>query len=111
MISEFDGDESGAIEFAEFVRMMVLNPCESDTEQDIRRVFDQIDRERKGYITTEDIKIVQEDMREEELDENSLTKMVRILDPQDTGKIKWEAFLKFNMKKNFVPQQKNKKKK
>jgi Ca2+-binding EF-hand superfamily protein len=39
-MSDFDTDESGIIEFKEFVKMMTMNPSESDTHEDINHVFD-----------------------------------------------------------------------
>jgi centrin-1 len=43
MMSDFDTDESGIIEFKEFVGMMTMKPCKDDTEDDIRNIFDSID--------------------------------------------------------------------
>jgi centrin-1 len=42
-MSDFDTDESGIIEFKEFVGMMTMKPCKDDTEDDIRNIFDSID--------------------------------------------------------------------
>ena len=36
IISDFDGDERGVIDFDDFVKMMVKTPCKNDTEKDIR---------------------------------------------------------------------------
>ena len=35
MLSDFDHDESGIIEFREFVKMMTIRPSEEDTDEDI----------------------------------------------------------------------------
>lgn len=43
MIADFDQDQSGIIEFREFVRMMSMHPGEKDTEDDFINVFNQID--------------------------------------------------------------------
>ena len=50
MMSDFDTDESGIIEFKEFVGMMTMKPCKDDTEDDIRNIFDSIDQDCKGYL-------------------------------------------------------------
>ena len=50
MMSDFDTDESGIIEFKEFVGMMKMKPCKDDTEDDIRNIFDSIDQDCKGYL-------------------------------------------------------------
>ena len=49
-MSDFDTDESGIIEFKEFVGMMTMKPCKDDTEDDIRNIFDSIDQDCKGYL-------------------------------------------------------------
>ena len=47
-MSDFDTDESGIIEFREFIKMMTVKPCELDTENDIEKVFNHIDLDYKG---------------------------------------------------------------
>jgi len=42
-MADFDTDESGIIEFREFVKMMTIKPCEEDTLEDIEKVFNHID--------------------------------------------------------------------
>jgi hypothetical protein len=32
MLSDFDTDESGIIEFQEFVKIMTMKPCENDSK-------------------------------------------------------------------------------
>lgn len=39
IMSDFDQDQSGIIEFREFVKMMTMKPCEEDTVEDIERVY------------------------------------------------------------------------
>ncbi len=56
MMSEYDTDESGEINFKEFVKMMTFKPCLNDTTEDIRKVFNQIDYDQKGFISPEDLK-------------------------------------------------------
>lgn len=43
MLSDFDNDESGIIEFREFIKMMTMRPCDLDSKDDIERVFSNID--------------------------------------------------------------------
>lgn len=42
-MSDFDTDESGIIEFREFIKMMTIKPCEQDTADDIDKIFNHID--------------------------------------------------------------------
>lgn len=46
----FDRDESGNIDFKEFLKMVFDKPYERDTSEDIRKVFNEIDGDMKGYI-------------------------------------------------------------
>lgn len=51
MLSDYDKDESGIVEFDEFLKIMTSKPCEDDTEHDIKKSFDFFDHDGKGYIT------------------------------------------------------------
>lgn len=52
---KFDADDGGQISFKEFVNMMTVKPCEEDTEEDIERIFDDIDEYNNGFISPEDL--------------------------------------------------------
>ena len=107
IISDFDGDESGGIDFNEFVNMMLMTPCQKDSAEEIRRVFEKI-AGRKGFIEKQDLKKIVEDMNEEvksdKEKDNYLTneQMEEIFNYfQEDGKpvndkITWEQFLEFN---------------
>lgn len=55
-IALFDKDESGNIDFREFLRMIHEKPYEKDTKEDMQRVFNDIDQELKGYIDADDLR-------------------------------------------------------
>jgi Ca2+-binding EF-hand superfamily protein len=42
-MSLYDIDESGSIDFKEFLKMVFEKPCERDTSEDIKKVFHEID--------------------------------------------------------------------
>jgi Ca2+-binding EF-hand superfamily protein len=50
IISDIDADESGGIDFREFLKIMTdqLRPCDADTEDDYDRVFSYFDMDMKG---------------------------------------------------------------
>lgn len=104
IISDFDVDERGVINFDDFVKMMVTTPCKHDSEREIRKVFEQIDRDGKEFITREDIKQMLgflnkeafKEMQEETLDEQQIDEIIRKIGGDNQGKITWKAFLKFN---------------
>lgn len=108
IISDFDGDESGAIDFEEFVNMMMMTPCQKDTEDEIRRVFERI-AGRKGYIEKGDLLKIVDDMNEESktdrekevyLKAEELEEIFDYFLPENgrghNDKITWEQFLAFN---------------
>jgi Ca2+-binding EF-hand superfamily protein len=50
-MSVFDADDGGEITFKEFVKLMTQRPCQSDTEEDIERIFQNFDEDNKGFIS------------------------------------------------------------
>lgn len=54
-MSIYDKDESGNIDFREFLRMLFEKPYERDSSEDLKRVFAEIDADNKGYINEQDL--------------------------------------------------------
>ncbi len=54
-MSLYDRDESGNIDFREFLRMIFERPYERDTSEDLKRVFGEIDIDSKGFISSSDL--------------------------------------------------------
>lgn len=108
IISDFDGDESGGIEFNEFLDMMLMTPCQKDSDDEIKRVFEKI-AGRKGFIEKKDLKIIVEEMnedfktdkeKEDYLTTEALEEIFDYFLEEEKGvhndKISWEQFLTFN---------------
>jgi centrin-1 len=49
---DFDKDMNGKIDFKEFMDMMKMRPCESDSKEDIQKVFDDINEYRDNQGIT-----------------------------------------------------------
>ena len=104
IISDFDGDERGVIDFDDFVKMMVMTPCKNDNEKDIRKVFDQIDRNGKEFLNKDDLKEMLHylnkeafaDLEEETLNDEEIEEIIKKIDSRGDGKMTWKSFLKFN---------------
>lgn len=79
---------------------MTYRPCESDTEDDIERIFQNFDEEGKGYISEEDLLAAAEELQEE-VTPAELREMINYCDPDGEGKISLKAFVAFNKRKNF----------
>ena len=76
--------------------MYTSRPCDQDTPEDIRKIFENIDSENKGYINIPDMIALAEENGEELSMEDAL-EIFRKIDPQYSGeRISYEAFLKFN---------------
>jgi Ca2+-binding EF-hand superfamily protein len=99
-MSVFDTDDGGEITFKEFVKLMVQRPCESDTEEDIKRIFENFDEDNKGFISEEDLLAAAEELNEE-VTPSEIKEMIAQCDPDGEGVIKLENFILFNKKKNF----------
>lgn len=50
IIAQFDKDESGNIDFREFLRMVHEKPYEKDTKESMQKAFNEIDQDFKGYL-------------------------------------------------------------
>lgn len=71
-----------------------------DTPDDIEKVFNQIDKEGKGYISYDDLYDLAEELGEE-LSEEEVAEIMRKCDPTREGKITKESFIAFNKQSSF----------
>ena len=73
MINEVDVDGSGAMEFPEFCVMMVKKMAESDTENEVREAYRVFDKDRDGFISRAELRMIfsalPERLTQEEIEE------------------------------------------
>ena len=73
LIGNFDKDNSGRIDFHEFLDIMITKMSEKDSVQELKNAFDLFDIDGDKHISFEDLKTVAkelgEDMTDEELKE------------------------------------------
>lgn len=91
----YDKDESGNIDFKEFLRMVFEKPYERDSSEDLKRVFGEIDADSKGFLSQDDLADMAAELKET-LSQEEIEMIMRKLDPKRTGKISLTAFIDFN---------------
>ncbi|MBA0841122.1 hypothetical protein Goarm_003635, partial [Gossypium armourianum] len=55
MITEFDADGNGAVEFAEFFNLMAKKMKETDAEEELQEAFKVFDKDQNGYISANEV--------------------------------------------------------
>ena len=104
MIKEVDKDNSGTIEFNEFLTLMQRKVTDTDTEEEIKEAFRVFDRDNDGIISAAELRHVMTTLGEKLTDEeadglfslsifNSL-EMIREADINNDGQIRFEEFVK-----------------
>lgn len=91
MINEVDVDGSGSMEFPEFCVMMVKKMAESDTENEVREAYRVFDKEREGFITRSELRMIFAALPEK-LTEEEIEEMLEAADEDGSGRIEYEEF-------------------
>ena len=102
MIKEVDRDDSGTIDFNEFVTMMTAKMGDRDSREEIMKVFDLFDAEGSGFITFKDLKRVSKELGENLTDEE-LTEMIEEADRNGDKMIDREEFYRVMKKRGENP--------
>jgi calmodulin len=94
VMEEFDEDESGEIEFAEFVKLasQFLEP-EEDYEtmkEQLRDLFVFYDKSQRGYIPVADFTRILKEL-DDELPDEEAAQMVKEIDTDESGTIEFEG--------------------
>lgn len=97
MISEVDNDDSGSIEFPEFLKLMTEKMASSDPEQDMRDAFKVFDKNGDGVITATELRYVMTNLGEKMTDEE-IDEMLREADTDGDGQIDYQEFVAMMMK-------------
>ncbi|XP_022031730.1 probable calcium-binding protein CML20 [Helianthus annuus] len=93
MMVEVDKDESGAIDFDEFVYMMTSKICERNNKQELTKAFNIIDHDKNGKISILDIKNIARELGEH-LTDVEIQSMVEEADRDDDGEVNLEEFMR-----------------
>jgi centrin-1 len=102
MIADIDKDDSGTIDFQEFVDMMTGKMSERDSKEEIQKVFALFDHEGAGKISFRDLKRVVTELGESISDEE-MREMIEEADKDGDGYVVFDDFFKMMKKKSDNP--------
>jgi calmodulin len=98
MVNEVDSNDSGKIEFKEFLDLFARKLKDPDSEEDLIEAFKMFDKDNNGFISAAELRHVMttlgEKLTEEEADE-----MIREADMNGDGQINYQEFVKVMMTK------------
>merc|ERR1719266_1674707 len=100
MISDIDKDDSGTIDFNEFLEMMTTKMSEKDSREEILKAFRLFDDDESGFITLKNLRRVSKEIGESMIDEE-LQEMIDEADRDGDGQVSEEEFLRI-MKKTSL---------
>lgn len=78
MIAEVDSDQSGVIEFEEFLSLMERKMGDKDTEEEIKEAFRVFDKDGSGTISAAELRHVMTTLGEK-LSEDEVDEMIRVI--------------------------------
>merc|ERR1719379_53899 len=100
MIADVDKDNSGVIDFPEFLDMMTQKMAERDPREEMLKAFKLFDDDETGKISFKNLKRVAKELGENMTDDE-ITEMIEEADRDGDGEISEEEFLRI-MKKTSL---------
>ena len=91
MISDIDKDGTGDINFEEFLDLMTSKMGDSDTKEEIQKIFSLFDDDKTGFITIQNLKRVAKELGEN-LSDSELMEMIDRADNDEDGQISPDEF-------------------
>ena len=100
MINDIDKNQSGTIDFDEFIDMMTAKMSDKDTREDLEKVFDLFlgDDEKADKIELKHLKRVAKELNEN-MSEDELNEMITRADTDRDGKVSFDEFYNIMTKK------------
>mmetsp|Transcript_16522 Transcript_16522/g.41236 ORF Transcript_16522/g.41236 Transcript_16522/m.41236 type:complete len:146 (-) Transcript_16522:294-731(-) len=98
IVSEVDPDGRGFINFPEFCGIMGREMREFDNEADLKAAWKVFDKDGKGSISVAELRHVLSSIGEK-LSPEELADLTKEADPDTTGRIQYDSFIKLMMSK------------
>mgnify|MGYP003706392583 CR=1 FL=1 len=92
LMKEYDRNESGQIEYSDFVDIMTQKMAERDPEEEIRKAFQLFDDDQTGTISVKNLRRVARELGEV-LSDDELQAMIDEFDKNQDGVIDESEFL------------------
>ena len=95
LMREIDIDNSGTIDFYEFVHIISRKMHPSETTQEIRQAFNLFDQNQDGTISLDDLQMTVEKYLKTSINDFDLPQMIELVaDDNASGQISFEDFLR-----------------
>jgi Ca2+-binding EF-hand superfamily protein len=94
LMREIDLDNSGTIDFYEFVNVISHKMSPNETNQEIRYAFQLFDQNQDGIITFEALKLTIEKHFKDLIDDFQLRQMIELADRSDQGHVSFDDFFR-----------------
>merc|ERR1712032_38622 len=101
MIAEVDDDNSGEIEFPEFLKLMASKLQETDSVEEMREAFMVFDRDKSGSVSSSELKHVMCNLGEQVTNEE-VEEMIKEADADGDGELSFDDFLQFIQQKGLT---------
>eukprot|EP01022_Parablepharisma_sp_SALTPOND_P004380 TRINITY_DN120188_c0_g1_i1.p10 TRINITY_DN120188_c0_g1~~TRINITY_DN120188_c0_g1_i1.p10 ORF type:complete len:152 (+),score=27.04 TRINITY_DN120188_c0_g1_i1:732-1187(+) len=92
-INEPGETEKSDIDFADFVTLLCRKMKDLDTESELKRLFDELDKSGKGYLSVEDLKGLRETVGEK-YTSDELAEMLAEADVDHDGVLRYDDFVR-----------------
>jgi calmodulin len=99
MIDEVDADNTGTIDFTDFLATTARKTKETDSEEEIKEVFKIFDRDASGLISAAELRQVMASLGEN-LTDDEIDEMVREVGQDGDGQIDYNEFVQLVMGKD-----------
>lgn len=101
IIADIDKDGTGDIDFEEFLDLMTAGISNTDSKEDVQKVFNLFDDDKTGYISLQNLKRVSKDLGET-MSDAELLEMIERADADQDGQISFEEFYAIMSRKSFA---------